>query len=460
MRITSFASAFTIALLASAAWCAARDFPTTAPTTAPSAKSVYLPEKIWRIPEGNDFNDPASEYSFARKAESANVVIFWSKQLGEDPSTNADQKKRFDVKYALEECERFYDAYVNRLKFVDKGHSVTDQYKILFFVFGEEDGTAYGGGEDDKVGILWAPPVRISKPPYGAIAHELGHSFQYLIRANGGGGFRGAPRGSGHSIAEMTSQFMLWQVYPEWMTFENYHLVSYLTKTHFAFLHEQNMYHSPYVLEYWAGKHGVDFIGKLWRESKDGEDPVMTYQRLAQIDQNTFNDEMFDAARRFMTWDLPRVDKVARQYANQHTSELTAVGDGWYQVAQSRCPQNYGYNGIKLTVPAAGTKITLQFKGVAGAEGFRSVQPERAGWRYGFVAVSDTGERTYSDTGSAREGVAEFVVPDRTQHLWLVVMGAPTGHWPHIADGKDENDEQWPYQFRLQGAQPDPSVIH
>ena len=83
--------------------------------------------------------------------------------------------------------------------------------------------------------------------------------------------------------------------------------------THLAFLHEDNQYHSPYVLEYWSNKHGVEFIGKMWREVKRGEDPVMTYKRLTSIDQDQFNDEMFDAARRFVTWDMPRIEKVARQ---------------------------------------------------------------------------------------------------------------------------------------------------
>jgi hypothetical protein len=56
---------------------------------------------------------------------------------------------------------------------------------------------------------------------------------------------------------------------------------------------------------------------------KRGEDPVMTYKRLAGITQEQFNDEIFDAARRFVTWDMPRIEKVAARYANQHTTALT-----------------------------------------------------------------------------------------------------------------------------------------
>jgi Family of unknown function (DUF6055) len=120
----------------------------------------------------------------------------------------------------------------------------------------------------------------------------------------------------------------------------------------------------------------------------------MTYKRLTGIAQEQFNDEIFDAARRFVTWDMPRIEKVAARYANQHTTSLTDAGDGWYQIAADKCPQNYGYNAIKLKVPAAQTKVSVDFKGIAGADGFHSIQPERAGWRYGFLASLEDGTRS------------------------------------------------------------------
>jgi hypothetical protein len=224
---------------------------------------------------------------------------------------------------------------------------------------------------------------------------------------------------------------MLWQVYPEWMTFEKYHLDAFMRATHLAFLHPDNQYHSCYPIEYWSNKRGVEFFGRMWREVERGEDPVMTYKRLTSMSQEQFNDEMFDACRRFVTWDLPRIEAVAAQYANQHTTALAAADDGWYQIAAEKCPQNYGYNAIKLKVPAADTKVSLDFKGLVGAEGFASVRPENAGWRYGFVASQEDGSRVYSDTFSESEGTAEFAAPANTKFLWLVVMGAPTDHWIH-----------------------------
>jgi hypothetical protein len=269
-------------------------------------------------------------------------------------------------------------------------------------------------------------------------------------------------------MGEMTSQFMLWQVYPEWQVFENYHLNAFMKATHLAFLHPDNQYHTCYPLEYWAYKHGAAFIGKMWREVQRGEDPVMTYKRLAQLNQQQFNDEMFDACRRFVTWDLPRIEKVAARYADQHLTALTRTADRRYQIAADKCPQNYGYNAIQLKVPAAHTKVTLAFKGLAGALGFSQARLDKAGWRYGFLAHKADGSRVYSQTFSKAEGPAEFNVPANTKFLWLVVMGAPTEHWIRQAAPRARADatasadasEQWPYTFSLSGTAPVDAVVH
>jgi hypothetical protein len=292
--------------------------------------------------------------------------------------------------------------------------------------------------------------VRVNRTPYGVLAHELGHSFQFMSRIDSG-------TGPGGAVNEMSAQYMLWQVYPEWMTFENYHLVDFMKKTHFAFLHPTNMYHSPYVLEYWSNKHGKEFFGELSRSTQPGEDVVATYKRMHKLDQEQFNDEMFDASRRFITWDLKRVEEVARPYANQHQCALDDIGDGWYRIPSARCPQNYGYNGIQLNVPDAGTEVQLQFKGIAGADGYSNVKLDQAGWRYGFLASLNDGRRVYGDVQRDDECTATFKVPENTEYLWLVVMGAPTEHFP-VAGGRRRRreaaavpEEQWPYEIQLTG---------
>jgi hypothetical protein len=413
-------------------------------------KELYIPAKVSRVPENNDYSDSSSDYSFKRMVQGDNIAIFWHREFGQDPVSNPNEKKRFDPNEALKECERFYRFYVNELKLVQKGKSLTDKYKMILYVINGEGQTAFGGGTENKVGILWTPAARMNKAPYGALAHELGHSFQYIARADNGRGPRGA-------ISEMSAQYMLWQVYPEWMTFENYHLVDFMKGTHYAFLHPVNMYHSPYVFEYWSNKHGIEFFGNFCRATQDGEDPVTTYKRMNGLSQEQFNDEMFDASRRFITWDMKRIRKVARQYANQHKSTLNDVGDGWYRIAASNCPQNYGYNGIKLQVPTAGTEVVLSFKGIAGAEGFSQINTGKAGWRYGFLSSQKNGNRVYGEVYRDEKGIAKFKVPKNTEYLWLIVMGAPTEHWPVTAGRQrteSSKEEQWPYEIKITGTSP------
>jgi hypothetical protein len=463
-RVSGSAAVLFVLLTAALAAAAKGDTPANttdaATAAAPVGKQVLLPERITRVPEGNDFDDPESEFCHARSKSTDNFVLFWAKEYGDDPAANEDERRRFNVDRCLSECERFFDYYVDTLKWVDRDTSVAARYKFLIFVFGGRGGTAFGGAIDDKIGALWTPAVRINREPYGVLAHELGHSFQALLRADSGGGFRGG------AIYEMTAQYMLWQVYPEWMTFENYHLVDFMRQTHLAFLHQDNMYHSCYPLEYWSNKHGLDFIARLWREAQRAEDPVLAYQRITGITQQQFNDEMFDACRRFVTWDMPRIEKFAARYANQHETKLIGdTDDGWYRISPEKCPQNYGYNAILLEVPTANSPVQLQFEGLVGAEGYRSIQPEKAGWRYGFLASLEDGTREYGAMYSDAKGAGTFNVPENTKHLWLVVMGAPTEHWIRQGGRRRRggagaaDDEQWPYRFRLEGTSPVESVI-
>jgi hypothetical protein len=411
-------------------------------------KELYLPENVRRVPVGNDYDDPESDFSFARMVQGPNVAVFWHREYGDVPMNNPDRSRTFNPYRMMEETERYYRYYVEELEYVKKGQSISDGKKLLVYVFGGDSGTASGGGAEDAVGIFWTPAVRVNREPYGVIAHELAHSFQFMSRIDSGTGARGG-------INEMAAQYFLWQVLPAWQTFENYHLDAFMGKTHYAFLHGTNIYHSPYVIEYWSNKHGLKFWGELNRNTGPGEDVVETYKRMQAMSQEEFNDEMFDAVRRFVTWDIPRIQEVSRPYQNQHSSELVTDEGGWYRIAPSRVPQNYGYNGIKLVVPEAGTEVRLEFKGIAGVAGYNAKNVELAGWRYGFVAYKEDETRVYSEIWRAPEATVSFSVPDDTEYLWLVVMGAPEEHFPVAggprgSDGAEEPaEEAWPYMVRL-----------
>ena len=413
----------------------------------PSGKTIYIPKDL----QGMDLQNPESKWSYRRMACTENFVIFWEKGFGNDLS-NPPQLEGHDMKVDLPnlmgKLESFYRFFRDTLEFSRPG-SKCDKYRMMVMLNYSLEGTAYGGDYDGEIGALWIAPNRVQDKKLNCIAHELGHSFQVQISCDGQGEAWG-----GCGFFEMTSQWMLWQGNPEWITDEKYHWDAFMKLTHKAYLHMENIYHSPYVLEYWGMKRGLPIIAELYRQGKRGEDPVITYKRLAALNQKQFCDEMFDIYRHFINWDFPRVWKETRPYANKYTSQLIAQPDGWYGIAPENCPENYGFNAIPLAVPQPGEKVKVEFCGEAGKEGYTAIHTDKAGWRYGFVAVTAEGKSIYGEMGDNSGKSIIFTAPkDQTlTYLWLVVMGAPTEHWMNPTPG--EKDAQWPYHIRVTGSNP------
>lgn len=418
-------------------------------------------EKELYIPEGSegqtqaDFNNPASAYNIHYMVEGDHVAILWHKNLGVDPF--------FDQERAVEEADKTFVFLQDEVGFASSADSYANKYKFLIFVRPEDkEYTAYGGG-DHNVGKIWLEPNHLrsceENDRYGIYYHEMCHCFQSMAGWDGAGGLGGP-------INEMTSQFAMLRKWPNWMEQEPGHINAFMRLTHLAFLHEANGYHSPYVLEYWENVRGPKFVARLWQESvkEDNQDIVAAYKRITGVDQETFNDEMFDAYRRFITWDIPSIKEASAAYANKHVCKLKKESNMSYLITPGYCPQNYGYNGVGLEVPEAGTKVTLNLTGMPVQDGYYVENQGDAGWRFGFVAMKTGGERVYSDVGkTSNSGQLEFAVPEGTQQLWLVVMGAPAKHRKHVVGSylnedwpEDDSQEgriysQWPYRIALVG---------
>lgn len=413
----------------------------------PAGKAIYIPKDL----QGMDLHDPESKWSFHRMDYTDNFVIFWEKGFGTDLS-NPPQLEGHDMRVDLpnlkEKLEYFYRYFRDSLQFV-KPSSKCDTYRMIVIINYSLEGTAYGGDYDGQIGAFWVAPNRIQDKKLNCVAHELGHSFQSQITCDGQGEAWG-----GCGFFEMTSQWMLWQVNPDWIRDEEYHWDAFMKLTHKAYLHLENIYHSPYILEYWGMKRGLPLIAELYRQGKKGEDPVITYKRVAGLDQRQFCDEMFDACRHLIHWDFPRVWKETRPYADRYTTRLTQLPDNWYRVAPENCPENYGFNAIPLVVPEAGQSLTVEFCGEAGCKGYEAIRTDKAGWRYGLVAVTAEGTSFYEPMQDASTGTIRFTAPKDTPlaHLWLVVMGAPAEHWMNPEPG--EIDAQWPYRIRVTGSRP------
>ncbi len=416
----------------------------------PAGKAIYQPKEF----AGQDWYSDTCRYSYHRMAYTDNLVIFWEKGFGEDLATPPDlegHQMSVNLENLKQQLERFYVFYRDSLKFVLPG-SQSEKYRMMAMIQYSLEGTAYGGDYDQVIGAFWASPSRLQGERLNAVAHELGHSFQLQLIADGDGEAWG-----GNGIFEMGAQWMLWHVNPHWIDDETYHWEAFKKNTHKAFLHVENIYRSPYVLEYWSEREGLPFIAELFRQGKKGEDPVMTYQRIKNLSQEAFNDEMFDAYQHLINFDYKRVYNLTRSWANSFPDFKNCLedkGKGWWQVKKAWCPENYGFNAIHLKIPAAGKTVTVEFKGITSdKENFNIQSEDKAGWRYGFVGITADGQSIRGEIHRDAKGKVRFKTPtDRPlKHLWLVIMGAPTEHWMNPNDKTP--DAQWPYQIKVNGSE-------
>ena len=408
--------------------------------------SLYRPNDL----RNNDFDNTGSQWCFARSRESEHFILFWDAGFGMDPKVGRGAA-RFDPDELLANAEYFFEMYTDSLGFAPKDIATTiNTYKLEIFVNSKSEWLATGSGYDDKIGALWCNYSAVNS--HSTLAHEIGHSFQYLVSCDLGTdhGWRwgfGANASGGCAWWESCAQWQAFRCYPQ-EKFGSWFSPSYF---HLNLLHEEWRYYNFFIQDYWCQLHGDDFIGRLWRESKKPEDPVETYKRMTGTDQATFNAQIYDYAARSATWDFDAIRQQGKGRMIQTTTlkQLDADQRLW-QATPEQCPQNYGYNLVQLTARPEGTVVRAHFKGIAGADGFRRVQTDKAGWRYGFVAIDGNGQRTYGPMYASAEGTAEMTMPAGVQKLWFVVAGAPTEHWRHAWDDDVSNDEQWPYEVRFE----------
>ena len=397
-------------------------------TALHAQKKIYIPEDLRKM----DLQADTSQWSFKRSIETDDLILMWERGFGSDtsnPPMLEGKPMSFNLTILRDRVQEFYHFFRDTLAFTRPG-SKADKYKMMVMVNYSLDGTAYGGTYDNFIGALWVAPNRIQDTKMNCMAHELGHSFQLQIPADsvsdawGGSGF-----------FEMTSQWMLWQVNPDWLTDENYHFEAFKQLTHKAYLHLDNIYHSPFVIQWWSDLHGRKSIAELYRQGRIGEDPVMTYKRMYNMSQKQFCDEMFRGYQHLVNFDFNHARKETRQYACTFDTELE--GGKWLR--PKNYPEEYGFNAIKLD-----DKVNLN------ARKFRlNLQGDNL--RYGFVGITTDGQSVYSNVNAT-----EFVVPKskRLSHLYLIVMGAPLQHHqiPMPTDENYKNPQNllvFPYSFRI-----------
>ena len=432
----------------------------------------------------NDFTNENSTYCFQRSAESEHFIIFWAKGLKKQSNgnlTGGASSSVCNVNTLLNNAEKIWDVYVNNLGFLVPGKSTTDKVKIEMFVVNQSEWRADGSGVD---GTVWTAGTGTTKTPKSqkvglfhcnawaassnvTVAHEIGHTFQYLVSADlgmtHGLNYVLGDNSKGNEWWEDCANWQAHKVYPaeqfssNWSNNQNMH--------HLNIIHEDARYNNCYYQDWWCQLHGLNTVGRVWREANKPEDPIQAYMRIFNHNDSTFADEQFEGYAHIAAMDIDSWKSYGQGLIGSEQQRLTDAPDAivqshlngekdWWIVQPDYCPQNYGYNANPLKVPAVGTEVKATFKGLVNATGYRSVHSERAGWRYGLVAYSSDGTRTYSSMGREAEGEVSITIPEKCTHLWFVVMGAPTKWWTHSWNENADDDEQWPYAVKFTNSDP------
>lgn len=400
---------------------------------------------------------PTNQWCYERSMQSKHWILFWEAGYGKDaPSA---------VPGILDNADRIFELYANSLEFItiNKGTSKTDTYKMIIRLRHTTEWEASGSGIDDKIGLLTLSNGAHTSRGGQTVAHEIGHCFQYQTHCDNGN-WNGWMYNWGASTLnvfwEMCAQWQAYKYYPA-MQFDNEWLWNTINGMHRHPLSVHLRYNNYFIQDYFCHKHGIGFLGTLWNKSQYPEDPLQAYMRLTmtgnddeKLDQ--LNNEMWEYGARMTTFDIdPIRDYGAARINYRSQTALTEDSEGFWSPEAGNCIENFGNNAIRLNVPSGTKTVYAELIGEAGKDGYTTYNKTKAGWKFGFVALLNNGERVYGDIATATYDTPHkyiaFDSPSGCTYLWLVVSGAPTAYWTRDWLSWDEESiaEQWPYRVKL-----------
>ena len=469
-------------------------------------REIYIPKELAH----NDFSDESAEWCFARSKESEHFVLFWQAGFGDDPgSEDIPSWMRVDTGDLLEKAEQFYRTNTEALGFGqgDWPDSYLNRYKMMIFLYWQEEWLATGAGYDDVIGALWVNPSTC-QPAGEVIAHEIGHCFQYQIycdrvlnglsrdewidlaraRADGLAGFRySCEKGEGNGFWEQCAQWQSFQDYPA-EAFTLYQKDTWSAHYHRAFEHEWSRYQSYWLQYELAREYGIDAVGRVWREAEYPEDALAAIRRIfMEEDEEKYAKFLYDYAAHAATFDFEPVREFGGSWFGVYKTAFYPVEeeDGtWQRVAYASCPDEGGFNVIRLRPEEGQETVTVSFRelpegsplapddpgechggeegktvvktvsqyneGPSGSSETAGTDKETGSHHYGFVAHLTDGSRVYSEMYSAAEDTVSFAVPEKTRVLYFIVAGTPAEHAPHKWDNREDNDRQLPYEISVE----------
>ena len=431
-------------------------------------KRIY--ESVNAVGTGAALNNEASTWCYQRSLQSKHWILFWDSGFGGERPAGID-----DI---LVTADQIFEFYADSLRFITigEGKSKSDNYKMIIRLRSTTEWEATGSGIDDMIGLLtlsrWAYTSRSGQ----TMAHEIGHCFQYQVHCDNGDQngwmYTWPDSPNGNVFWEMCAQWQAYKFYPRMQFVDNEWLSGTLNGLHKHPFCEELRYNNFFIQDFWADKHGMDIVARLWNQSRRPEDPFQTYMRLTMTKTPSnerlaqLGDEMYEYAARMTTFDFDHLRDLGKSTIGQRAQTgMKQLAGNWWLVKESDCPENFGNNAIRVNVPSQERTLKAYFVGLPDTTGYRGIRTQFAGWRMGFVALMKDGTRVYGPmeraTKSKPAAEVEFECPAGCTRVWFVVSGAPTFYWTRGWDGTADNDEQWPYKvlFNYTNLQGKPNVM-
>ena len=401
--------------------------------------------------------DDNNQWSFLRSLQSKHWIVFWEKGYGTKVPAN--------VENMLNMADECFELYANKLGFIkaEQGTSKTDKYKMIIRLKSTGDWIAEGSGIDNQIGMLTLSSWGYQSRGGQTTAHEIGHCFQYQVHCDNGdwkGWMFNWHESTQNPFWEMCAQWMAYVYLPNKLFNDNEWLNNSLNGMHRHPLAGYLRYENMFIQNLFVEKHGWDAVGRLWNDCDYGEDPFETYMRTRMTGTKTqklnqLADELWEWGARMTTYDFESIRELGKNsIGKRNQTKLTKDSKGFWSPEKGDCIENYGNNAIKLNIPSKGKTAYAEFVGEAGKSGYTAYNVEKAGWKYGFVALLNDGTRIYTpittSTYDNPSGIVEFESPGNIKNFWFVVSGAPTSYWARdLINWGESTAEQWPYKVKF-----------
>lgn len=446
--------------------------------TVISQKTLFTPTE-WSNPNNEFYNKISSD----RRYESTNFVLYWGDKVGTNPAAYADATLRFNPRSVADTLEHSFKRYVTDLKFVSNAPTTNvGKYKIIIMVMNTWNSTddrltafAHASSFSNTIGAMFVHPQATRDG--GALSHEFAHTLQMMMRIqeNPGNGTAFAGYDWAGPFFEGHANFMRAQAYPQWAEIDGT-LTRWIQTRHFMWSSNRHHYTNFHLMYYVQEKDGFDFTRRMWAESKNQEHPLETIKRLKGFTQDQLNDYLWGYAQRQPAFDYPiqwnsqinnvsnfgkkirEVHKLIQNNMPRYTSrqytlltKVTGTTDQFY-TNNDWAPQDYGMNIIPLYPTCSGTekKVTIKFKG------HTEVNPNQAGWRYGFVTTKSDGTISRYSPMYKTDGEASFTLNTASEaNIFLVVFAAPKTHVNYNMDEGYPKQRRYPYELKIANANPE-----